>query len=425
MSLPIPTAGKPFSANRLLQIVGIVYGLVWIVAAIAPRDFLTWALENLLVVIFVAVVVSTYRRFAFSNASYVLLALFLCFHAYGAHYGYANTPFGFWLKSSFGLGRNPYDRIIHCAFGFLLVYPLHEMLIRLAGLRPRVTLWLAPSLILAISTFFEVVEAVVARIVSPESGPQWLGGQGDEWDAQSDMLVATAGALATMSVTWLLERRDQPLKQRAAQEGGGVPAFRERRFLQVLVVLYGVIWIVSAIDPVSRADWLLENLLVAAFIPLLVIFHRGLALSNASYLQIFLFLSLHTIGSHYTYAETPLGDWLKDWFGLQRNHFDRIVHFAFGLLLTYPAAEVMVRTLRPRGAWAIWVPVGLVVGASGLFEIIEAIVAWMVSPELGADYLGTQGDVWDAQKDMGLAIIAALVVVPFTARDRAASGTAG
>jgi putative membrane protein len=423
MSLPTPTAGKPFTANRLLQIVAAVYAVIWIVAAIAPRDFLTWALENLLVVLFVALVAATYRRFAFSDASYLLLALFLCFHAYGAHYGYANTPLGFWLKSSLGLGRNPYDRIIHCAFGLLLVYPLREMLLRLGGLRPAVTLWLAPSLVLALSTFFEVVEAIVATIVSPESGPQWLGGQGDEWDSQSDMLVATLGALATMAVTWWLERKPAPREKPARRTDDHTKPFRARRLLHVLCALYAVIWTMSAINPISRGDWLLENLLVFAFFPLLVFNYRRLALSNASYLLLFLFLSLHTIGAHYTYAETPLGYWLKDWFGLQRNHFDRIVHFSFGLLLTYPTAEVMVRTLRPRGVWAVLVPVAFVIAASGLFEIIEGIVAWIVSPELGADYLGTQGDVWDAQKDMGLAIIAVLFVVPFAPRNNYRSDT--
>ncbi len=194
--------------------------------------------------------------------------------------------------------------------------------------------------------------------------------------------------------------------------------FREHRFLHGLCIAYALIWILSAIQPVSRKDWLLENVLVFAFVPLLIFNYRRLAFSNASYVQIFLFLSLHTIGAHYTYAEVPLGYWLKDWFGWQRNHFDRIVHFSFGLLLTYPAAEVMVRTLKPRGAWAIWIPVGFIVGASGLFEIIEAIVAWIVSPELGSDYLGTQGDVWDAHKDMGLAIISSLFVALFTPRNK-------
>jgi putative membrane protein len=215
MPASLPSPGKPFASNRFLQILSALYALVWLVAAIGPRDFPTWALENLLVVLFVALLAATYRRFAFSNTSYLLLGIFLCFHAYGAHYGYAHTPFGDWLKSSFALQRNPYDRIIHCAFGFLLVYPLREILLRIARIRPGATLWLAPSMILAASTFFEVVEAIVAELVSPGAGPEWLGGQGDPWDSQSDMTVATLGALATMAVAWLVERRPPSAPQPA------------------------------------------------------------------------------------------------------------------------------------------------------------------------------------------------------------------
>src|SRR5205823_1338866 len=117
----------------------------------------------------------------------------------------------------------------------------------------------------------------------------------------------------------------------------------------------------------------------------------------------------HATGAHYTYAKVPLGFWLKDVFGLQRNHFDRLVHFSFGLLLTWPMHEVLERTLKPRGFWAAILPAIVIISLSGLFEIIEAIVAWLVNPELGAAYLGTQGDVWDAQKDTGVAIIGAVL----------------
>lgn len=187
--------------------------------------------------------------------------------------------------------------------------------------------------------------------------------------------------------------------------------FRERHLLHACCAVYLLVWIWSAIAPLSRSDWFLENILVFLFVPLLVWHYRRFALSNASWLLVCAFLSLHTLGAHYTYARTPLGFQLGEWFGWPRNHFDRIVHFCFGLLLTYPAQEVLARLLRPRGAWAAWLAIGLIASASGLFEIIEAIVAWIVSPQLGSDYLGTQGDVWDAQKDMALAIIGACLAV--------------
>lgn len=187
-------------------------------------------------------------------------------------------------------------------------------------------------------------------------------------------------------------------------------SFGERRLLHALCVCYALVWVIAAIKPVNRTDWLLENLLVFAFVPLLVFTYRRLPLSNAAYVLIFLFLILHAAGAHYSYSEVPFGYWLKETFHLRRNHFDRIVHFSFGLLLTYPVHEVLVRIVKVRGFWALLVPAAVIVSLSGFFEIVEGIVAWLVNPELGAAYLGIQGDVWDAQKDMALAIFGAALV---------------
>ena len=187
-------------------------------------------------------------------------------------------------------------------------------------------------------------------------------------------------------------------------------AFRERRLLQVLCACYAVIWIIAAINPKDRADWLIENILVFVGIPVLVFTYRRLPLSNTSYALLFLFLALHSAGAHYTYSEVPFGYWLKETFHLGRNHFDRIVHLAFGLLLAYPIYEVLKRTVHPRGTWPVLLAVAVIAALSGFFEIVEGVVALLVSPELGAAYLGTQGDVWDAQKDMALATGGALVV---------------
>jgi putative membrane protein len=123
---------------------------------------------------------------------------------------------------------------------------------------------------------------------------------------------------------------------------------------------------------------------------------------------------MHAAGAHYTYAEVPLGYWLKDMLHLERNHFDRIVHFSFGIM-SYPIQEVLMRTMRARGFWACLLPVAITVSFSGFFEIIEAVIAMLVNPELGAAYLGLQGDIWDAQKDMGLAILGALLTVSVSA----------
>ncbi len=179
---------------------------------------------------------------------------------------------------------------------------------------------------------------------------------------------------------------------------------RSRHLLLGLVLAYGVFWIWLAIDPLNRRDWLLENLLVFALIPLLLLTYRRFEFSLTSYCLIGLFLVLHAFGAHYTYAEVPLGFWLKDLWALSRNPFDRIAHFSYGALLVFPIRELLVRQTGLRGWWVYALPICIVLAQSGFFEVLEAIVAIIVSPELGNIYLGTQGDEWDAQHDMAAAL---------------------
>lgn len=183
------------------------YVLFWSVMAISPVDRGDWLLENLLVLSTVVLLLATYRRFQFSTVSYVLITAFLTLHAIGAHYTYAEVPFGFWLQHAFGLSRNPFDRLVHLGYGFLLVYPLRELLIRLAGLQGFWSYYLPVSGILAQSGLFELTEAAVAQMVSPELGTAYLGTQGDEWDAQKDMTAALTGAVMMAGLIWLIERR--------------------------------------------------------------------------------------------------------------------------------------------------------------------------------------------------------------------------
>ena len=191
--------------------------------------------------------------------------------------------------------------------------------------------------------------------------------------------------------------------------------FQNRRFLHFLAASYALVWIITAIRPIDRGDWLIENLLVFAAIPVLILTYRRLPLSDASYFLLAIFLALHAIGAHYTYAKVPLGDWMKQALAWDRNHFDRLVHCSFGLLLLVPIREVLMRTASVRGFWSYALPITVVVSASGFFEIVEAIVAQIVSPELGTAYLGTQGDEWDAQKDMAAAVAGAALSTVFLA----------
>jgi len=192
------------------------------------------------------------------------------------------------------------------------------------------------------------------------------------------------------------------------------PNFRENLLLKVLVVLYGLVWIITAINPVYPEDWLLENILVVIFVAGLVFTYRRFPLSDLSYVLTAVFMMLHAIGAHYTYAETPAGFWMQDAFGFQRNHFDRVVHFCFGLLMAYPIREIFLRVAKTRGFFAYYLPFDVTLAFSGGYEIIEMAVAVIVSPEAGDAYLGTQGDIWDAQKDMGLAALGAVICMGAT-----------
>jgi putative membrane protein len=102
---------------------------------------------------------------------------------------------------------------------------------------------------------------------------------------------------------------------------------------------------------------------------------------------------------------------MQDWFGFERNHYDRLVHFAFGLLLAYPMREILLRKSGINTAWSYVVTLNCVAAFSAVYEILEMIAALLVSPELGAAYLGTQGDEWDAQKDAFAAFIGAVIAM--------------
>src|SRR5688572_26150857 len=196
--------------------------------------------------------------------------------------------------------------------------------------------------------------------------------------------------------------------------------FRDHRLLQILVAAYAVVWIVTAIAPLDRKDWFLENLLVVALVAILVGTYRAFPLSDLSYLLITAFMTLHAVGAHYTYSNVPLGFWIQNTFGFARNHFDRVVHFSFGLLMAYPIREVFLRVANTRGVWAYYLPLDVTLAFSALYEIMEMVVATMVAPGTGDAWLGTQGDVWDAQKDMGLAALGALLCMCVTALIRRA-----
>jgi putative membrane protein len=167
----------------------------------------------------------------------------------------------------------------------------------------------------------------------------------------------------------------------------------------------------TAYNPVDPEFWAIASILPALLVVGLIAMHRWMPLSTASYVLITAFLSLHTIGVHYTYAQVPIGAWMDQSLHLGRNHFDRVVHFSFGFLLAYPMEEAFRLLAHARGWLLYYLPVMTILGLSGLWEILESWVASSVHPELGITYLGSQGDLWDAQKDMAAAFYGALLCV--------------
>ena len=194
------------------------------------------------------------------------------------------------------------------------------------------------------------------------------------------------------------------------------PLFNPRYPLYLLVIflIWAGLW---AIKPTDIKDWALENALTVLGLLLLIWMHRYVPLTNISYTLIFIFLCLHTVGAHYTYAMVPYNEWTKaifgrslnDLLGFERNHYDRLVHFCFGLFMVYPIRELFMRFAGAKGFWSYYLPLDLTMSFSMLYELIEWGAAEMFGGELGTAYLGTQGDQWDAQKDMLLATLGALI----------------
>jgi putative membrane protein len=188
------------------------------------------------------------------------------------------------------------------------------------------------------------------------------------------------------------------------------------RFPSALLTIFVVLWAILAVHPVNRQDWLLENLLTFISIPALVATRKKLRFSNAAYFCLFLFFCCHTVGSHYTYSLVPYDDWwqsltgrtFNSYFGFERNHYDRLVHFLYGALIVVPSLELFIAYAPPRKSWRVLMPVFFIMGHSVVYEMIEWIAALLVAPELGQAYLGTQGDQWDSQKDMALATAGAI-----------------
>ncbi len=189
-----------FKNNYWLWFFIISFLLIWINTFIGTTNVTNWLLENTLTIIFLLFLIVTYKKYSFSDVTYLLVCIYLCLHVYGSKYTYAENPFGYYLKDVFQLQRNPYDRIVHFSFGFLLAYPMREMFLKWLKY-PKLVSWILPiEITLSISAFYELIEWAVADIFFKSQGDAYLGTQGDIWDAQKDICVALLGAIISTSI---------------------------------------------------------------------------------------------------------------------------------------------------------------------------------------------------------------------------------
>jgi putative membrane protein len=176
-----------------------------------------------------------------------------------------------------------------------------------------------------------------------------------------------------------------------------------------LLALVGGVLAWSALAPTDRLTWFMEVIWVLVGVPLLIALRRRFPLTRLLLWLIAIHCVILIYGGKYTYAETPLGDWVRTAFDLARNHYDRLGHFAQGFIPAILARELLLRLtpLRP-GAWLFYLVCCVALSFSAFFEFIE----WWAALVMGGDadaYLATQGDVWDTQWDMFLALCGAIL----------------
>jgi len=183
------------------------------------------------------------------------------------------------------------------------------------------------------------------------------------------------------------------------------PSVRE---LLTLGVIYLIGFGLLAINPHDRADWALENIFPISQLIAVVISYRYFKFTRLSYYMIFVYLFVQSWGGHFTYAEAAPFNWIRDHFHLSRNHYDRVAHFMLGFLLGIPIREILMQVIRTSRRWMAFLTASIVLAIGAFYEFIEWWVAVLATPNLGNAFLGTQGDVWDTQWDMFLALVGAI-----------------
>ncbi|MDA0148488.1 DUF2238 domain-containing protein [Vibrio sp. LaRot3] len=190
------------------------------------------------------------------------------------------------------------------------------------------------------------------------------------------------------------------------------------KLLKILTALYSLVFVFAAIEPVSRAVWIAEIIPVVIAVAIIWWMSRSFVFSKTAYVLMFVWIVMHTIGSKYTFAEVPF-DWFNNLIGSDdRNHFDRVAHFSIGFY-AYPIAEYLIRRNLMKPVLACVFALFSIMSLAAAYEVIEWWYAELAGGDEGIAFLGSQGDIWDAQKDIlmdTLGAISSLLLMKFQGR---------
>jgi putative membrane protein len=181
-------------------------------------------------------------------------------------------------------------------------------------------------------------------------------------------------------------------------------------FKKSLVVFFVLCWIALAIDPVDRGIWMLENILVVTVFPVVLWLDKKYRFTNWAFLGLTLFVTLHLFGANLTYENMAWFTWLSDWFGWERNYYDQVIHFLFGLLVCIPLFEIFYHQGHSRKL-SYLIAFLFISSISAWYEVLEWIAMLAFCNEPGCLQLVTQGDEWDTQKDMAYAVGGACIAL--------------
>ena len=183
-------------------------------------------------------------------------------------------------------------------------------------------------------------------------------------------------------------------------------------FKKTLVVLFFIVWLVLAINPVDPGIWALENILVVTVFPVALWLDKRYRFNNLTYLSLTVFVILHLFGAHMTYETMAYFAWFSEWLGWQRNYYDHMIHLLFGLLVTMPFFEIFYHQGVSKNL-SYLIAFLFISSIGAWYEVLEwlSMVVFCQETEEVCSLAITQGDIWDAQKDMAYAVIGSVIAI--------------